>query len=185
MIVRMYDRFVDALAYVAVVLLFAVMVGIGLDVAARYFLGNPIGWMFEFVQHSLLLILFLGLPWLTRQREHIAVDIVVDAVPRPVRRLMLILGCVVSAAICGYLAAWSAIGATDNFARNVVTDGIYPIPRGLLIAAIALGLGLTALEFARLALRMIRDPRLTQRSGDAELDSLRLQAAADIDGGSR
>ena len=173
MIARIYDGFVDLMAYAAVILFFAVMVGIGLDVAARYFLGNPIGWMFEFVQHSMLLILFLGLPWLTRRREHVSVDIVVDAVPPSIRRVMMIAACVISAVVCGHVAAWAAVSTADNLARNVVTDGIYPIPRGWLIGAIALGLALTAIEMLRIAVRMFRDPSQTQKPGDAELDSLK------------
>ena len=172
MIARVYDGFVDVMAYAAVILFFAVMVGIGVDVAARYFLGNPIGWMFEFVQHSMLLILFLGLPWLTRRREHVSVDIVVDAVPPRVRRVMMIAACLISAAVCGHVATWAAVSTADNLARNVLTDGIYPIPRGWLIGVIALGLALTTIELLHTAFRMFRDPSLTQKHGDAELDAL-------------
>jgi TRAP-type C4-dicarboxylate transport system permease small subunit len=177
MIVRAYDRFVDLLASVAVVLLFAVMLGIGLDVGARYFLGAPIGWMFEFVQHSLLLILFLGLGWLTRQRGHVSVDILVDAVPTRVRQVLLVGGSLLSAGVCGHLAAWAVAGAIDSIDRNVLTDGIYPIPRGWLIGAIALGLGLTSIEFIRLAVRVLRNPSLARRALDAELDAIRAEQA--------
>src|ERR687890_849433 len=90
MIARLYDGLLKVFAYAAVVLLFFVMLGIGLDVAARYFLGAPIGWVFEFVQHSMLLILFLGLGWVTRAREHVAVEILVDAVPKGARRWILV-----------------------------------------------------------------------------------------------
>jgi TRAP-type C4-dicarboxylate transport system permease small subunit len=177
MIVRLYDRLLDAMAYAAVILLFAVMVGIGVDVAARYLFGSPIGWVYEFVQHSMLLILFLGLPWLTRQREHVSVDIVVDAVPPPVRRVMLVAGCLLSALVCGHLARWALVSTHDNFTRNVLTDGIYPVPRWWLIGVIALGLTLTTFELLRIAVRMVRDPALTRRSGDAEIDALGLDTA--------
>lgn len=177
MIARLHDGLVDTMAWGAVILLFAVMLGIGLDVAARSMFDRPVGWVYEFVQHGMLLILFLGLPWLTRQREHISVDIVVDAVPPAVRRTMLVGGSILSAAVCAWLAWWAVRSTADNFARGVLTDGIYPIPRGALIAVIALGLGLSAVEFLRLALRMIRYPQLTRRLGDAELGAIRREDA--------
>jgi TRAP-type C4-dicarboxylate transport system permease small subunit len=178
MIVRLYDRLLDAMASAAVILLFGVMVGIGVDVAARYMFGRPIGWVYEFVQHSMLLILFLGLPWLTRQREHVSVDIVVDAVSQALRRVMLIAGSLLSALVCGHLARWALASTHDNFTRNVLTDGIYPVPRWWLIGVIALGLTLTTIELVRIAIRMVRDPAMTRRSGDAEVDSLGLDPAA-------
>jgi len=171
LVTRLYDGLVDLLAYAAVVLLFAVMIGIGIDVASRYLLDTPVGWVYEFVQHSMLLILFFGLPWLTRKREHVSVDIVVNAVRPEIRRAMLVAGGVLSALVCAHLAYWASRSALDNFSRNVLTDGIYPIPRGALIAVIALGLAMTAVELLRAAAAMLRDPGLANRAADAELEA--------------
>ena len=177
MVGRVYDGLLKLFAYGAVVLLFAVMLGIGLDVGARYFLGAPIGWVFEFVQHSMLLMLFLGLGWVTRAREHVAVEILVDVVPPGPRRAMLVLANLLSAGICAFIGAWAVAGAMDNFQRGVLTDGIYPVPRGWLIAAIAVGFLFATIEFLRIATRLARREYSVLRSGDAELESLRHQGA--------
>ena len=173
MIARLYDGLLKVFAYAAVVLLFFVMLGIGLDVAARYFLGAPIGWVFEFVQHSMLLILFLGHGWVTRAREHVAVEILVDAVPKGARRWILVFANAASAGICLFVGGWAVVGALDNFHRNVLTEGIYPIPRGWLITSIAVGLFFAAIEFVRIAVQLARKADSIARSGDAELESLR------------
>ena len=169
---RLYNRVLDALAFLAVALLLAITVGIGLDVGARYFFNSPIGWMSEFVQHSMLLILFLSIGWLTRERGHVAVEIVLDVVPKRVRHIMEIVAVLLSGAISGFIGVWAAVSTWDNFARNVVTDGIYPIPRYWLLGTVALGLLLTAIEFVRSAVTMIANPDIEVRQVDAELETI-------------
>lgn len=175
---RIYNFVLDALASLSAVLLLAITIGIGLDVGARYLFSRPIGWMSEFVQHSMLLILFLSIGWLTRERGHVAVEILLDSMPKRHRRFMEIFALLVSGAISAFVGAWAVVATWDNYVRDVVTDGIYPIPRWWLIAAIALGLVLTAIEFFRSALKMILNPDEEVRQVDAELEALALVARA-------
>lgn len=162
----LYDRFVDALASLAVLLLLAIMLGIGADVAARYFFNQPIGWMLEFVQHSLLSILFLGLAWLTREGGHVSIEILVDAVPPGMRRILLFISVLIAGATSGFIGAWALYVTIDNYQRGVETIGIYPIPRSLLTGVIALGLVLTAIEFFRRAATIIVSPESASRPRD-------------------
>jgi len=166
--VRFYDKIIDALARVAVLFLLAVMIGIGLDVAARYFLNEPIGWMQEFVQHSLLFILFLGMPWLTREGGHVSIDMLVDALPVSGRRLLIGVGLLVAGVTSAFLGFWAAVSAIDNFQRGVETNGIYPISRAWLIGVMALGLLLSAAEFVRRSRKIFRasDADIMRRHGD-------------------
>jgi len=169
---RLYDRMLDVLAYAAVFLLFAIMVATGLDVGARYFFNRPIGWVIEFVQHSMLLMLFLGIAWLTRERGHVAVEILLDAVPKPLRRGMELAALLISAASSGFVGWWAALATWDNYARGVVTEGIYPIPRHWLIGVIALGLLLTAIEFLRCAVTLWTHPEADVHQVEAELETV-------------
>ncbi len=166
----LYDRFIDALAYIAVLLLLAIMVGIGLDVATRYFLDEPIGWMLEFVQHSLLSIVFLGLAWLTREGGHVSVDILLDAVSLRWRRRLVGFSLLTAGATSGFVGGWAIYVTIDNYRRGVETIGIYPIPRSLLIGVIALGLTLTSIEFFRRTYAVIiaRDDAVLQRHSELE-----------------
>ena len=173
---RIYDGILDALAFAAAALLFAITIGIGLDVAARYLFSRPIGWMSEFVQHSMLLILFLSIGWLTRERGHVAVEILLDAVPRRWRRGMEISATLASGAISAFLCTWAAISTWDNHVRSVVTDGIYPVPREWLVGIVALGFLFTAIEFFRGAVAMFANPQVEMRQVDAELEALALAA---------
>ncbi len=169
MALLLYNRLLDGLAMVAAVLLLAVTVGIGLDVGARYLFASPIGWMSEFVQHSMLLILFLSIGWLTRERGHVAVEILYDVLPRRSRRILEIVAALLSCAISAFVGAWATVSAWDNFVRGVETEGIYPFPRYWLIGVIALGLLLAAIEFLRSAITMMTNPQVEIRQIDAEV----------------
>jgi len=167
MIVRIYDLLLRWMAQAASVVLFVVMFGIGIDVGSRYMLGAPIGWVYELVQHCMLLMLFLGMGWVTRAREHVAVEILIDAVPPRPRRAMRVFANLASAATCLFIGYWSVLAAVDNMARGVMTDGIYPIPRGLLIGCIAVGLVFSAIEFLRLAAQVLQPGTKLPRSAEA------------------
>lgn len=163
-----YDKVVDALAQIAVLLLLAIMIGIGADVAARYLINQPIGWMQEFVQHSLLFILFLGMPWLTREGGHVSIDMLVDALPPAGQRMLVSAGLLVAGLSSGFIAFWAAVSTVDNFQRGVETNGIYPIPRAWLIGVMALGLTLTAVAFVRRSYTTFKasDAEIMRRHGD-------------------
>jgi C4-dicarboxylate transporter, DctQ subunit len=149
---RAYELLIEAMAYLAATLLGAIILGIGLDVASRFFFNRPIGWMFEYVQFGLICILFLGMPWLTRQGGHVIIDILIDLCPAQVRSALSGISSCLAGVTSGFISYWAFIVANDNFIRGIETIGIYTIPRFLLILVIAVGLALTAAEFFRRAL---------------------------------
>lgn len=146
---RAYDRLITGLAMLSAVLIVLVMIGVGVDVAARSLLGRPIGWMFESIENALLCIPFLGMAWLVRRGEHVIVDVVVENTPPAVRRVLKVLASTVAALTCATIAFWALGAAWDNYDRGVLTVGIYPIPKYPFVALIAVGFALTAIEFTR------------------------------------
>jgi C4-dicarboxylate transporter, DctQ subunit len=148
----LFDRLLNGLAAIGVVLLFAIMVSVGGDVAARYLLASPISWALEFSEYALLAILFLGMPWLAREKGHVSIEIVTDQL-RPATQVMLArLSSVACSALLAYLAWWALVQSLNDYNHNIETIGIHPIPRFYLPALAALGLGLTAIEYLRQAL---------------------------------
>lgn len=160
----------DCLAVLAGLLILAVIVGVTLDVAGRYLLGRPIGWMFEAVQYALVATLFLGSPWVTRCNGHVAVDLLIQGLPRKIGRILQTAAFAMSSAVCMVLTYWAAVVVLDDFQRNVLTTGIYPIPRAYILAVICLGLALTAIEFLRLATRAFHDTLPAHQEDIASID---------------
>jgi TRAP-type C4-dicarboxylate transport system permease small subunit len=151
-----YSRLLDTLAFVAALLIFAIMLGVGADVAGRYVFGRPLVWIHEFTEYSLLCVLSLGMAWLVRERGHVAIEILVDNVPVSLANAMKVVSAVISCAISSVLGYWATLAAVSDYQRGIETYGIYPIPRFSLFVVIAVGLILTAVEFARVAVVLWR-----------------------------
>lgn len=153
---RVLSRIADVLAVVAGLLILAIMLGVSVDVGARYFFNLPLVWMFEAVQYALLAVLFLGSPWVTRNNGHVAIDLLLDIFQPATRRRMQGIAFLIAALISLFLSWWAAVLTYDNWSRMVLTTGIYPVPRHYLIALICIGLFLTGIEFLGLAGRARR-----------------------------
>jgi C4-dicarboxylate transporter, DctQ subunit len=149
--VRGYDWVLDALATIAAVLILLVMVAVGVEVGARYLFNRPTGWIIEASEHGLILILFLGIPWVAREQGHVAIEILIDHVPRSARRVLRVMANALAALVALFLTYWAVLATLDNYRRGVETYGIYPIQKYLLILAATVGLGLTGIEFVRRA----------------------------------
>ena len=123
------------------------------EVGARYFFNAPTTWTNEAVQYCLALLIFLALPDVSRRLAHIAIDVVPDSLPprfaAPLGRFNNLL----AFAACG-LTCW-IVGeeAVKQLERGVLTNAAHPIPRWMITAVLALGLGSAALHFLRHGLR--------------------------------
>ncbi|MGR3740449.1 MAG: TRAP transporter small permease [Limimaricola soesokkakensis] len=136
--------FVGAGALAAIVLIYAY------EVVSRYAFGAPTLWASDFVSFLLLISVFCAGPWLTREGGHVAVTILPDlaSVRRP---LILRMGFLVAAATCLW-ATWLCLGEVRHLAeRGTATLTTVRIPKWILMAFIAYGVGNSGLYFLRLA----------------------------------
>lgn len=146
-----YDGLVSACAFVVGILILLTVVLVTSDVVGRYFFAAPIGWVFEITEHILVCVPFLGMAWLARRGEHVRIEIVVQMLPAGWHRRADCLAHALSGLACAIATYYAVATTIDHFARGIVTYGIYPMPKFLLIAVVALGLGLTTIEFFRQA----------------------------------
>lgn len=103
------------------------------------------------VQYALAVLIFCGLPEVTRRRAYGAIDIVPEALPAGIARLLGRFNAVLGALACAF-AGWVVAGeALRQFDRGLLINAANPIPRWLITAIIALGFG----SAARHVLRMI------------------------------
>lgn len=150
-LVSIYDGLVSACAVIVGVLILLTVLLVTSDVVGRYFFAAPIGWVFEVTEHILVCVPFLGMAWLARRGEHVQIDIVVQALSTHWRRRIGVLADGLSCLACAIATYYAFATTVDHFSRGIVTYGIYPIPKFLLIAIVTFGLGLTTIEFLRKA----------------------------------
>lgn len=153
-VVRTWDTLVNINAGLACALLPFIMVSVTADVIARYFLGQPIGWVIEFAEYGLLAVTFLGMAWLVRFRDgHVRVDLLLQNLPDKPRRYLETLTSLAAGITCAAGAWFALLTTVSQFKRGVLTIGIYPVEKYLLIGLIAYGLATTAVELMRRTLR--------------------------------
>lgn len=149
---RLLDLVTRGLFALAMAALAAIVILYLYEVAARYLFNAPTTWTGEAVQYCLALVIFLALPEATRQRAHISVDILPEALPAGARRWLVGLTALAAAAAC-LCAAWIVTGqAQVQAARGLMTNAAHPIPRWWITAVMALGLTGAGIQFLRAVL---------------------------------
>lgn len=99
---RGFDRVLDALAFVAALLIPFMFLSIVYDVTTRTLRVGQISWVLGVTEYALLYVTALGAPWLLREKGHASMEAIRTVLPprvaRPVERLVLVLctaGCLV------------------------------------------------------------------------------------------
>ncbi len=145
----MFDRLLEACAALAAFILAAIVAGIAVNVFTRNALGAPIYGLLDLVEYGLLLVTFLGAPWVLRQGAHVVVDLLIGALPpapaRLLARAMAAVGLCATLVMIWY--AWEAVSV--SFARGSAIRPAFVTPEWIVLSVLPLPFSLMACEFAR------------------------------------
>ena len=114
-----YGRLLDALVFVACLLLLVMTVMIGADVVSRNIGGGGVAVSNELSEDILYLMTLLAAPWLLRQGQHIRVDIVLRALPVRVAWLLEWVGDIVGFFCCLYFVWYGYLITTGELQRRL------------------------------------------------------------------
>ena len=112
---RAFGILLDRLMLVACLLLFVMAMLIGGDVFTRNAGLGGIEWSNEVSESILYLLTLLSAPWLLRQGQHIRVDILLRAVPRPLGWAMEWVVDVLALACCAVITYYGARAALASW----------------------------------------------------------------------
>ncbi len=174
-IYRGFERFTLVLAVFGAALILAMSLWITYDVITRYFFDFASPWAFDLSEYSLVWITFLGAPWVLMQDRHVRIELLVEALPAAVQRILGIAVCCVAMFICSVLAWRTGVAAIEYYQNNVMMPRIWRIPRIWPYFVIPLGSGLLSIVFV---LRLV----LYLKEEDPEA-LLRAKASAGQDSG--
>ena len=150
-LVKFYDGIVIGLGVLAGIVILLAMTLVVIDVLGRYFFSNPLAWVNEWTEHLMVFIPFFGMAWLVRRAGgHVRIDLVVNALSPRAQDAVGLWVSILCAASCAFAAYYAGLESLKNYERGVQTIGVFPVPKYPLIAAVCLGMGLCAIEFARL-----------------------------------
>ncbi len=150
---RAYDAVLYGMAWLAGVLMVAMMAMIVVDVALRNLGYQSSAHFFTFTEYFLLLIPLLGAPWLVREKGHIYIEVLISALPDVGQRVLVFVVVVACVAVAAILAWYGGAITLQDYAGNEKDVRSFDMPRWMLMASMPLSFGMMALEFARLLVR--------------------------------
>jgi C4-dicarboxylate transporter, DctQ subunit len=146
---RTYDAVLYGMAWIAGLLMAAMMVTICIDVALRNLGYQSSAHFFTFTEYALLIVPCLGAPWLAREKGHIYVEILLNSLPPRGKAAMTWLIGLFCIAVC-LTIAWYGLQVTISDYLQAEKDvRSLDMPRWMLVFWIPLSFLMMALEFAR------------------------------------
>ena len=140
-----------ACAFLAVLVMIALVASVCYEVVMRYFFNAPTRWVVEFSEYALLQLAFLGGAWVLRQEAHVSVEMVTELLPRGGREFVFVITSVIGAATCA-LFFWVSL----NYLIGIHDSGetlfkSVQVKKWAVMAVMAPGLLLLTLQFVRRA----------------------------------
>lgn len=146
---------IDGLGALAGAVVAAVALSISVEVIIRSVGGRPFGWTLEMAEYGLLVIGFLGAPWVLRHGDHIRVDIVLRSVGAAWNGRLLVLANTIALITCLYLAWYGLQAAMESYARGSILFKTIPMPQWMILSIMPLGTALLAYEFLARTIRRL------------------------------
>lgn len=144
-----HDAVTTAGFWVAGFCLVAIVVSYAIEVVLRYFLNSPTSWAGSAVSYLLCASIFLVLPELTRQRAHIFISVLPDALSQR-RATLLVKAGYLAGFLASMLGAWFCADATwVQYTGDIETLNEWRVPKWTVSMFIPYGLASSSLHFLR------------------------------------
>ncbi|PQO24952.1 hypothetical protein C2I36_00235 [Rhodobacteraceae bacterium WD3A24] len=153
--VRLFDRLVRLLVWVAAALAATIMFVTFADVIMRYIFRSPITGSFEITEISMGLIVFFAMPQMIRNRGNIVVTVMFDKFARPVQRAATVLTEALAAGISGFVA-WRIWLQGERMMRYGEVTMELRIPKGLIAQSMAVLMAVAGVAFLICTIEVLR-----------------------------
>lgn len=150
---KIYDHIINGLAALAGTIVAAMVVLIVVDVAVRNLGLEPPAATVALTEYALLYFTMAAAPWLTRQKGHVTVLIMLDRLTPAARRRAAAVIALTCAAISLTIAGVSGWLLIESLALGDVEPRSIDLPRWLLFLPLFVGMLFTATEFVRFVVR--------------------------------
>jgi TRAP-type C4-dicarboxylate transport system permease small subunit len=129
------------------------IVSYSVEALARYLFNAPLNWSVDLGSYLLCVCVFLALPQITLQRQHIALGLVLDNMAPRHRSVYSRVIAGISAIVCLLTALIVSIEGLRQFDQHILTSAANPIPKWWLSAFVCLGLIGAVIHLVRQVIR--------------------------------
>lgn len=146
---RLVGLAIDGLGAVSGAVVAFITLAISTDVILRALGLSTLGWTLETSEYGLLIVCFLGAPYVLRHGDHIRVDVLLRKAGPRQRGALLFLANLIALATCLVLAWLGAQEALVAFRRGAMLFKDIVMPQWIVLSVMPIGMLLLAWEFAR------------------------------------
>ena len=163
---RAYAGLLNLLAIIAGLLVAFMLFAVIYDALLRV-LGFPSAkWANPLTEYALPYITLLAAPWVVRKRGHIMIESLTGLLGPSGKRFLEVFVCLFCILLCLMMTYYATVLMIENYQRGERDIRSITIPLWLLFVPFPIGLGLSAIEFARFLFGT--DRLLTSRGTSAE-----------------
>jgi TRAP-type C4-dicarboxylate transport system permease small subunit len=167
--VRWFDRITDASYFVTLGLLMFLALSIGANVLLRRVFDQPIGWVVQGGQYTLVYITFFSATRLLRQGAHTRMTLLSERLEARGQAVLSTVANSIAVLICAVLVWQSGAATWRSIQDGAIYRGNFDIARALIWWVIPVGFAALALEFIRHLLRDVEElRRLRAHHGQAD-----------------
>lgn len=148
---RLLDRVHDASGFIAGACILLLMVGVIADIAVRTLAGHALRGVVDYSETGIVLCAFVALGFAQRDHAHVAVDTLVENLPRPGVLFCTWLVVVITVPLLVWLVVETAQLAQHSYQTGEYRFGLSRVQLWPARAMLPIGLGLWAMEILRQA----------------------------------
>ena len=149
MVARAYRGLLHAGAVASALLLGLLALLVTGDVLARNLGLGTLPWILEVSEYGLPLATFLVAPWLLHRNEHVRLDVLLTALPRPAARLLDRLSDTVGLAVSLVFVVYGARAVSSSAQQGSLIIKSVVFPEWWLYAPVPVCFAFLAVEFVR------------------------------------
>lgn len=143
----LYGKLLDGLAIIAALVLLAMVLLVTGDIVLRNTVSKGFVWANEVSEYALYMITVLTAPWLLRRGQHVRLDLVLTAVPKPVALIMEAIGDIAGLVICIAMVRYASLMTFDAWRNGSITIKNLVFPEWWLLAPLPVCFVLLSIEF--------------------------------------
>ena len=144
-----FDFFLNLFAFLAILVIIFVLMSVCLAVFMRYFLGNPLGWVIQTSQYSLIFITFLSAAWVLKRDRHVSMDLLTNKLDPRKKAMLGMITSLFGAIVCLIITYYGTLVTLDHFERHIHDMQVLEVPMGPIFAGITLGTFMLFIQFLR------------------------------------
>lgn len=147
---KFFDKLLDIMAASAGVILIFITAAVCYTIGMRFLFTKTTIWIIPITEYALLWIVFLGTPWLLREKGHITTDIIYVHLKEKAKRYLNCMMYIIGGLTCAALFLLGVIHVYQCIAGGVTDVRAITVPKTAIFIIIPIGSSLLTIQFFRM-----------------------------------